>query len=95
MNRMTFEDFKTKWMNRPLYVPAGDSMHICGGMIQDSLRTEYFDGIYTFPAIVIYTPTWHGWANDKQRREFYKDAKAAGFRACKKEKMTWYKRIYK
>lgn len=38
----------------------------------------------------ILIPNWFGWESDKQRKEFYKDAKAVGCKRALGKKMEYY-----
>lgn len=73
---MNYQELKNKWANKLLYSTEGVIQ--LGGRIDVHLVDNY--KLSHFPNSVIkaevwYIPTWHGWRDDKQRREFYKDAK--------------------
>lgn len=92
---MTYEELYTKWANRPTYdCPL---IHSKAGRIKvyrsEDYPLAYMSG-YRVVADIWLLPTMFGWGYDeKKRREFYKDAKAAKLSRRKETKSEWYKII--
>jgi hypothetical protein len=95
---MDYEEFKTKWANRPLYESPYDYNGNSAGkiiMYRDNnyqKQLTYYKNC-TVIADVFDTPKSLGWKDDKQKKEFYKDAKSAGVSTNKATKNEWYKII--
>lgn len=90
---MTYQELKDKWVNKLLYKTDGKMQ--LGGKIDVALVENY--KLPHFPNNVIraevwYIPVWHGWKDEKQRKEFYKDAKKLLSRK-KDTKCEYYKII--
>jgi hypothetical protein len=86
---MTYDEFLSKWVGKRLYDDG--AIRSLAGIItvfkNQELNIGYMEGV----GDVFWIPKWHGWKDDKQRREFYKDAKLVGVRKKPKEKNEWYK----
>jgi len=91
---MTYELLYKKWANRLLY--ENDGRFQSGGRI-----FVFRENNYKLPhlpnekiiADVWHLPTIHGWAGEKQRAEFYRDAKLAKLSRRKDKKFEFYKII--
>jgi hypothetical protein len=92
---MTYEEFIHKWANRTLYTSDHDVHGRTAGKVEMFRNNSYKLDRYRNPVVVDewLTPTWHGWRDEKQRREFYKEAKLVGVRSNPKRKNEWYKII--
>lgn len=77
-----YKDFIKKWVGRSLY-DDGLVYSLAGRILMFENEETNTD--------VFLTPKWHGWRDDKQRREFYKDAKRVGVKIKKGTKNEWYK----
>lgn len=88
---MKYDEFKSKWLYHSLYDEG--LKHTLSGKI-DTTNTSIFLFTEWVNADLFFIPTWHGFKDDKQRRQFYKDAKSAGVRRLPKKKNVWYKRTY-
>lgn len=85
---MTFENFKKKYANRKMYEHGGRIDH---HFERNIFCEDYRENIM---AELFFTPSWHGWKDENQRRKFYSDAKKAGVRRLPGKKNVWYKRIW-
>ena len=82
---MIYKEFINKWVGKQLYENR------FSGMVIMFENQEIYVSYGKVLADVFHTPKWRGWRDDKQRREFYKDAKSAGVGVKKDEKNVWYK----
>ena len=92
---MTYEELYQKWANRHTYDCV--TLHSLAGIIKVYRSNNYHlkhMTSYVAVADVWLLPSIHGWGYDeKKRREFYKDAKAAKLSRRKETKNEWYKII--
>lgn len=86
---MLYEEFINKWVSKSLY---DDGLkNSLSGSITMFENQEINISYGKVLADIFEIPKWHGWKDDKQRRDFYKDAKIVGVRVKKGEKNEWYK----
>ena len=94
--KFTYADFIKKWANKFLYETPHDIRSRSIGKIELYEKMTYRLSHYPNHKViadVILTPTLSGWKDKSQRREFYKDANAAGLTNNKETKCEWYKII--
>ena len=96
-NNITYDEFVKKWANRPLYETPYDSpFSSSAGKIQmyrdDDYKLQHWKNCKIIADVFI-TPKSLGWKDEKQRLEFYKDAKKVGLSTNKSTKNEWYKII--
>ncbi len=72
---MTYEELKSKWINRPLYTGDYDQYGKHSGRIGVLTVNNYPTPIGLCQVEVWDIPKFHGWRDERQRREFYADAK--------------------
>ena len=90
----SYEDFYQKWANRFLYTSDYDGIQPSAGKIQVFREDDYKLPHWGFAQIIAdvwSTPKMIGWKSDKQKREFYKEAKQVGLISNKRVKNEWYK----
>jgi hypothetical protein len=95
-NNITYDEFVKKWANRPLYETPYDYFSSSAGKIQMYRDENYkLDHLRNCKIIVdvFITPKSLGWKDEKQRLEFYKDAKKVGLSVNKSTRNEWYKTI--
>jgi hypothetical protein len=89
---MNYEEFVSKWVGKYLY--EDDMIHSLAGMIKMFKAQQYNHPIYGKTIIDVFDiPTFYGWKDEKQRRQFYNDAKNVGVKRKPHEKNEWYKLI--
>ena len=77
---MTYQELYDKWANRLLY--ENDGKFQTGGRIFVHINCDYklpHLPNYKIKAQVWELPTIHGWRDEKQRHEFYKEVKLISF----------------
>ena len=86
--KMNICDFEKKWVNRLLYET--------GGQVIKCYNQEFYckDYLSKIMADFYLIPSIMGFLSEKQRRDFYKDAKSAGVRRHPEKKNVFYKRIF-
>mgnify|MGYP003500886790 FL=1 len=94
--KLAYADFIKKWAGRTLYETPHDYFSSTVGRITMHEKTTYKLSHYPNHKViadVFLTPTMTGWKDKSQRREFYRDANAAGLTNNKETKCEWYKII--
>lgn len=93
-NKIKYADFYAKWANKQTY-DEGLNHSLAGilSVFRRPYQLPHMKG-YNIIADIWSIPTIHGWGYDeKKRRLFYKEAKAAGLNRLKDRKNEWYKII--
>ncbi len=86
-----YADFIKKWANRRLYDTSHDTRGASVGMIQYHCRTQIRLPLDVVIADVFWLPrNASGWKDEKQRRQFYTDAKRVGVQSNPNTKNEWY-----